>query len=484
MRRATRIVVLLACSAMVLTGCDFSVYSIPLPGGADLGNHPFTVTADFRDVLDLVPQSAVKVDDVTVGRVDTISLHGYTARVTMSLRGNVKLPDNAVADIRQTSLLGEKYVSLSPPLTGAGHGRLGNGDVIPLARTGRNPTVEEVLGALSLILNGGGIANLKTIAVEVNKALSGHEDAARSVLSRLRTFMGRLDDHKGTIAQALDSLNHLSATLDKQKGSIALALDRLPPAIRSINSQRDDLVRMLQALARLSKVGTRVIQASKLATVDSLRSLAPTLTELARAGSNLPKSLQIFLTYPFVDAVVGTNPAEARNLHMGDYQDLSARLDLNITGQGGSLPKPPVDCSTTPLAPICKVIPKPGQLCKEIHGYGKVCGKLLKQVQKCMKDPSPTNPACAGLPKKLVKSLCAITKPLCPSGGGGGGGGGGGLPVPTPSLSLPAVGGLSGGSGGLPRAPFGSARPGPPDRVVGNVDTNLGALLVWGMMSR
>ena len=50
-------------AAMALAGCGsagFSgVYNLPLPGGADLGDHPYTVTAEFADVLDLVPQAAV-----------------------------------------------------------------------------------------------------------------------------------------------------------------------------------------------------------------------------------------------------------------------------------------------------------------------------------------------------------------------------------------------------------------------------------------
>ena len=54
-------------------------------------------------------------------------------------------------------------------------------------RPGRNPEVEEVLGALSLVLNGGGVAQLKTIASEVNKALDGREGATRSVLEQIRS---------------------------------------------------------------------------------------------------------------------------------------------------------------------------------------------------------------------------------------------------------------------------------------------------------
>jgi len=63
--RAVRLVLMAVVGALALTGCDFSVYSLPLPGGADLGDNPYKVKIEFRDVLDLVPQSAVKVDDVT-----------------------------------------------------------------------------------------------------------------------------------------------------------------------------------------------------------------------------------------------------------------------------------------------------------------------------------------------------------------------------------------------------------------------------------
>ena len=56
---------------LTLTACDFSVYDLPLPGGADVGDDSYAVKVQFNDVLDLVPQSAVKVDDVTVGRSTT-----------------------------------------------------------------------------------------------------------------------------------------------------------------------------------------------------------------------------------------------------------------------------------------------------------------------------------------------------------------------------------------------------------------------------
>jgi phospholipid/cholesterol/gamma-HCH transport system substrate-binding protein len=489
-----KLLVLVCAGTLLLTGCDFSVYKLPLPGGVDLGDHPYTVHVKFRDVLDLVPQSAVKVDDVTVGKVEDISLDGYVADVTVQLRGNVKLPDNAEAKIQQTSLLGEKFVALSPPPGGQGHGRLGNGDVIGLDHSGRNPEVEEVLGALSLLLNGGGVGQLKTISTELNKALSGREGDVRSVLQQLDTFMGQLDQHKDEIVRAIQSLNRLAVSINKQSGPIKQALDELPGALASINRQRDDLVKMLKALSRLSSVGTRVIQGSKAATIDSLRELAPTLTELARAGDALPKSLQVFLTYPFVDAVVGQNPVQARNLHMGDYTNLSIKLDLSLRGLGvtaGGAVSDLIDtCKKSPLAPVCQQLP--------LDAVKQICAQ------------TPLSPLCDGLPGSGGSGGSGG-----PGGSGGGLVGGGGLrggsggsgsgsrsggtgdggSGGTGSGSGSGSGGTGdGGSGGCLIGLLCRTAPGlPADQrsdpglrhlPPGSYDPTLGALLVWGMVQR
>ena len=97
-----------------------------------------------------------------------------------------------------------------------------------------------------------------------------------------------------------------------------------------MDSQRADLVKLLRALTRLSGVGVRVIRASKESTINSLRSLAPVLENFARAGDSFAKSFQVFLTYPFIDEAVGRNPRVARNLHMGDYTNLSVNLDIDL----------------------------------------------------------------------------------------------------------------------------------------------------------
>jgi phospholipid/cholesterol/gamma-HCH transport system substrate-binding protein len=322
MRRRTTIIAGLLGMAMVLTGCDFSVYSLPLPGGAKIKGPSYTVTVEFADVLDLVPKSTVKVDDVTVGTVEKVWLDGYVAKVRIKLPKSLELPDNERATIRQTSLLGEKFVSLSAPSgSEQPRGKLDNGEIIPLSRTTSNVEVEEVLSALSLLLNGGGVAQLQIITQELNKALTGNEPAIRSVLTQLNTFVGTLDQNKERIVTAIAAVDALAKKLNAQKATLATAIDSLPKSIATLDKQRAALVNTLQALATLGNTATRVITASQKDLVANLQSLYPILTKLAEAGENLPKALELLFTYPF--------PDQAAKAVQGDFTNLGITLDVN-----------------------------------------------------------------------------------------------------------------------------------------------------------
>nr|WP_240519235.1 MCE family protein [Amycolatopsis antarctica] len=319
-----------AVAALALTGCgDFTgIYDIPLPGGADLGASPYTIKVQFRDVLDLVPQAGVKVNEVPVGRVDTIGLaqDGWTAEVTVLVNSDVQLPANALANLRQSSLLGEKYVELTPPApdqsSGAVQGRLGEGALIPVERTNRNVEVEEVLGALSMLLNGGGVEQLNTITKELNNATEGRTADIRGLLDNANALVTNLDQQSGDITRALDGLNRLSSTLNEQKDQLANAVDNLAPGLQVLESQRGQLVTMLQALRDLSGVAVDTVNKSQEDLVANLRSLLPTLQKLGEAGSDLPKALEILLTFPFSDAAVDGVK--------GDYFNLYANIDLNL----------------------------------------------------------------------------------------------------------------------------------------------------------
>ncbi|SDC14915.1 MCE family protein [Streptomyces prasinopilosus] len=327
------------------------IEDLPLPGGADLGDHPYTVTAELRDVLSLVPQSAVKVNDVAVGRVTAVELgdDAWSARVTMRINGDVRLPADATARLEQSSLLGEKYVQLAAPAresgsaAGTGSGRLEDGGVIPVSRTGRDTEVEEVFGALSLLLNGGGVNQLKTITRELNAALGGREPEVRSVLKRVNTLVTDLDENRGDITDALDAANRLSATLATRKDDVGTVLTDLSPGLKTLERQRGSLLTMLRSLDTLSGVAVSTIDASKDDMIADLKAIAPTLKALADAGTDLPDSLQVLLTYPFTDEVLRGVKGDYLNVYLDMTAVPGTQVIPPLVPQGTASPSAPAD---------------------------------------------------------------------------------------------------------------------------------------------
>ncbi len=338
MSGGTKRLLALCAAVLALAGCTSSgtsgIYDLPLPGGADLGDHPYRVTVEFADVLDLVPQAAVKVNDVVVGRVESIELGGadrWTPQVVVAINGDVRLPSDATASLRQSSLLGEKFVELAAPVGSTNSEKLADGAVITADRTNRHTEVEEVFGALSLLLNGGGIGQLRTINQELSKALTGNEPEIKAFLSNVDELVTNLDAHRDDITGALDGLNQLSATLAARNDQIRGALTELTPGLRALTEQRSALVTMLQSLDTLSDVAVDTINRSRDDMVADLKALAPVLNRLADAGQNLPRALEILPTFPFTDSVL--------DAAKGDYINVFFTLHLP---DGFTEPLPPL----------------------------------------------------------------------------------------------------------------------------------------------
>ncbi|WP_422733231.1 MCE family protein [Micromonospora sp. WMMD558] len=412
-RRMRRTLAATLAVALLPAGCGLpEVTELPLPGGAPDGRG-YRVTAEFRDVLDLVPQAAVKVDDVTVGSVERISLSGWTAQVVLRLDADVRLPANATAAVRQSSLLGEKYVTVAPPSGPPATGALADGDVIPLSRTTRGVEVEEVLAALGLLLNGGGLAQLRTINQELATALDGREPAVRDALRQLDTFIGGLERQKTDIVRAVEALDRLTGRLARQQQVIGAAVDSLAPGLTVLEEQRAQLTGVLTALGDLGRVGTRVVESSRADTVASLKALKPILEQLVRAGDDLPKSLDFMLSYPFPPNVTGAI--------VGDFVNLAVTADLDAAGILANLvaaAPPPARPAARPGQPAAPrppggvPVPKPGGT-----------GNLDLPLTECLPDPDNFPATWVPSAKCLLPEGCTLLKP--------------GSPVPVGGLVLP-----------------------------------------------
>ncbi len=387
-----------AAALLLVGGCgltDRGVYDTPLPGGADIGSDPVTLTAEFDDVLDLVPQSSVRADNVPVGRVSSIELadDGRSAVVELLVNGDTNLPEGTTARVEQTSLLGEKYVALVRPDeedVRAGDAQLTSGTRLDLDDTDRAAQVEQVLGALSLVLNGGDVQEFQNISRELQDISSGDPERVRTFLTQLEGFVTTVDARSTDIAATLDSLAALSTTLDGESDKIVSALDGLAPGLAELEAQRPQFVAMLEALDSLSGVAIETLDAAQADIVADLQLLEPVLTQLAASGQDLPNALEILLTYPFPDSVL---PAIK-----GDY------LNVFVTTNFKTLP---TDCTA-----IGCVWEQPVEPCAICGGSGSTAPMIL---------PPTSSP---------VPGIATPTMPLPPTG----------LPDPSPTLPTPGPG--------------------------------------------
>lgn len=339
-----------ALSAGLLAGCSSTgLQGMDLPGGPDLGDDPYTVTAEFTDVLGLADHAAVKVDGVTVGEVVGIERQGWHAAVELRLPDDIALSPATRARIQQSSLLGEKFVALRD--SGQGGDPLGDGDRITLARTSRGAEVEEVLGAASMLFNGGGLDQVQTISRELHAALDSDQVDTRRFLRELTTFVTTLDRQRGRIVRIMSDLSRLAAVVNDSEDVVERALEDIAPALQVLEQQREPLVRMLRSLSRFGAVASRTIRESGEDLVADLEALRPITRALRRSSDELPESVEAILSFPFPDEVLKA----AR----GDYVNLAVEMDLtplvllgNFTGTNES-PGGPAD----PLDPLDSLDP-------------------------------------------------------------------------------------------------------------------------------
>jgi phospholipid/cholesterol/gamma-HCH transport system substrate-binding protein len=317
----------LACAAaclLGLSGCQFTgIGSLTLPFTAGTGSGSYTVTVLLAQAGNLPVNAEVMVNDATVGTVTAIRFDHWHARLTVSLARGVRLPANATATIGQKSLFGAEYLALGPPAGAPPTGRLRAGAVIPLARTSAYPSTEDVLAALSTVLNGGGLNQLSTITRELNDTLRGHTGQARALLQNLRVFIGSLNSQRASIIATLDGLDALSAQLRAGDKTLTRAIDSIPAGLAVLNRNEKNLTAALTAVAKLGTVADRVINETSQNLLANLRALQPVLARLADSGHNLVTSLPLLATFPFPVRVVDHS-------FRGDYANLYLSLDLTL----------------------------------------------------------------------------------------------------------------------------------------------------------
>jgi phospholipid/cholesterol/gamma-HCH transport system substrate-binding protein len=105
------------------------------------GRPGYPVYAVFSDIGGLRVGAPVVIAGVEVGRVDSIRLEDYEARVVLRIEPGLPLHVDAIASVKTRGLIGEKYVQIS---AGGAEEILRPGD--PIRQTEPAVDIESLIG--------------------------------------------------------------------------------------------------------------------------------------------------------------------------------------------------------------------------------------------------------------------------------------------------------------------------------------------------
>jgi phospholipid/cholesterol/gamma-HCH transport system substrate-binding protein len=111
-------------------------------------NNGYVIYANFDNISGLKAGDQVEIAGVQVGKVIAISLKDYRAHVALRINQGVQVDTEAIASIKTSGIIGDKYVSIS---LGGGEHDLADGGMI--RRTQSAFVLEDAIGQL---INGTG----------------------------------------------------------------------------------------------------------------------------------------------------------------------------------------------------------------------------------------------------------------------------------------------------------------------------------------
>ncbi|MEP9362314.1 MCE family protein [Nocardioides sp. CN2-186] len=242
-----------------------------------------TLTAHFPRTISIYEGSDVRVLGVPVGTVDTVTPSGTDVVVTMSYDADVKIPADAKAVIVAPSIVGDRFIQLTPVYDGGAVMADGvnldeDRTAVPLEldqiyssiddlTVALGPTGANKDGALSDLLEstaanfgGQGAKFHQTIQdfSKLSQTLDDNKEELFGSARKLEGFINTLAKNDSTVRRFNTSLGDVSSMLSGERQELSASLRNLATALGQVSSfvkeNRDALGRNISGLNRVSKV--------------------------------------------------------------------------------------------------------------------------------------------------------------------------------------------------------------------------------------
>ena len=310
------------------------------------------MTVDFQQTNSLYRGSDVKILGVPVGRVETITPRGETVRVKLSYRGDIKLPSDVKAVIVSPSIVGDRFVQLTPAFQ-PGDSVLADNASLGEDRTAVPVELDQVyssLDDLSVALGPKGANKdgaLSSLVKDSANQLEGQGAQLNETLRNFGKLSTTLSNNKDELFGSLREVNDFVKVLQRNDSEVRSFFDSTAEVSTVLEGEREDLAKTLKALG-LALVDVRSLVKENRGTlrtnVDNLEKLTTVLArrekEIDQFTVSAPTALSnVALTYNG-DSGSLDNRADILELLTGAVEDLPGTLCKAI---GSKLPKDVAD---------------------------------------------------------------------------------------------------------------------------------------------
>ena len=264
----------------------FNASNLPFLNG---GN---TYHADFADAAGLKKGDDVRVAGVKVGTVTSVGLDGAKVRVGLRVGGGIHVGPDTHAEIKIKTLLGQKYVALSP----AGTGEL-QGD-ITLANT---ETPLDVTAAFNGLGQRAGQIDTKLLAKAFDTLAATFKDTppyARQSLRGLERLSTSIASRDNELHALLSRANGVTQTLAARDTQVAKLINDSNLILQTVYDQRVVVHKLLVDTAAVSQQLAGLVRENRAVIGPALNHLHQTLRILQRNQDNLDQT--IHLAAPFI----------------------------------------------------------------------------------------------------------------------------------------------------------------------------------------
>lgn len=245
---------LTAILAVALSGCSVNPARIRMP---DTSTGNFSATIQFANALNLPTGAKVTFEGVDVGTVRGIGLGDGVANVTVSLKSDAQVPDNANAAIVQETVLGDPYIRLTRAANASGTiPPLANGGLITADHTLPATSVEDMLTTVSSFINGGSIQQVQGSLERIKETLPKSVEESRKAASILTSDLKGLAASSDQIDNSLANLGRLGEITRSHEQDIQTVLTEEGVTYwERIDKSADLILRIIPGMGDIVKNG-------------------------------------------------------------------------------------------------------------------------------------------------------------------------------------------------------------------------------------